>query len=139
MDRAELATKSRDELADIATKLKIKVHHKHTAETLINKISQQPQAYQNAAVDDPVAPVVVFSNTKEEILAALGPRFTGKEGFKIDFPGDNTVIFTYRGISESVNMSVPMKVIKRQAEMAAKVKYAPAMAKDGSGGKIMMA
>lgn len=138
MTREDLAGKPREELVEIAKRLKIKVHPKSKDETIIYKILQQPQAYQNAAVEPDAKPEVkAFSNTKEEILEAIAPQLA-KEGFKADFPGDGTVIFTYRGLSESVNMSIPLHVIKRQAQMAAKVKFAPSMVNDGQGGKIMM-
>ena len=139
MTREELATKSRGELLELAEKLKIKVHHRTKDETIIYKILQQPVAYQNAALEpDAKQKIQEFHNTKESVLEAIQPQLE-KEGFKAHFPGDNTVIFEYRGLTESVNLSVPISVIKRQAQMAAKVKYAPKMVSDGSGGKVMMA
>lgn len=136
MTHEELAAKTRPELEEICKRLKISVHHKAKDETLIYKIMQQPKAMvEKAEEEQPKKPT--FNNTKEEIMEALGD-LTEKEGFKVDFPGDNTVIFTYRGISESVNMSIPMNVILRQAKIASKVKYAPRFVSDGSGGKVMM-
>jgi hypothetical protein len=134
-----LKTMERPQLMELAGKLDIKVHHKAKDETVRKQILEQVASRQMAKTEEPapkpVAPV--FNHTEEEILQAIGDLAT-KEGFNVKFPKDNTVIFTYRGISESVNMSIPMHVIVRQAKMAAKVKMAPAMVNDGQGGKVMM-
>lgn len=141
MTREELAGKSREELLAIAKKLKISVHPRCKDETIIYKILQQPEAFKAKAMQDDEKPKVVFNNTPDQVREAIAEQLK-KEGFKAEFPGDGTVIFTYRGISESVNLSIPLHVIVRQAKSAAKAKFAPPFAKagDGIGGdKILVA
>lgn len=131
---------NREQLLDFAAKIDLKIHHKSKDDTIRRVIaeelgSRQMQTKPETKRDGweepkPVAAAPVFNNTPEEVLEAIG-ALKDKEGFKIDFPGDNTVIFTYRGISESCNLSIPMHIIKRQAKIAAQTKYAPAMIKDG--------
>lgn len=136
-----LKAMDRSQLMELCSKLDIKIHHKAKDETVRKQILEQVASRQmenkntEPPAPKPVAPV--FNHTEEDVLKAIGDLAT-KDGFDIKFPKDNTVIFTYRGISESVNMSIPMHVIVRQAKMAAKVKMAPAMVNDGQGGKVMM-
>lgn len=128
------------QLKEFADKMGVKVHHKAKDETIRKVILDQvnsresPKVIEDREEIEIVAPKV---NTQEEVLEAIGPL---KDGFKVDFPGDDTVIFTYRGISESIHLTAPLHLIKRQAIMAAKPKYAPAMEKDGQFGNtgIMM-
>ena len=130
----------RAEKEALAKRLNIKVHPRIKDENLVYKIMQQPQAYQNAAIGSEEAkPLPAFNHTEEDVMKALPDDVKNKEGFKILFPQDNTVIFTYRGISESVNMSVPMHVIVRQARMSAKTKYAPPMERDLMGNVMLRA
>jgi len=143
----ELSKMNRDQLLEFAGKADIKVHPRSKDETIRRVIVEQlasrqmntQPAREGWEEPKPKNPAPVFKNTPEEVLEALGP-LANKEGFDIKFPGDNTVIFTYRGISESCNLSIPMHVIKRQAESAAKTKFAPKMVQDGEvrGTGVMM-
>jgi len=116
MNREELAGKSREELVTIAKKLNINPHHKASEATIIEKIMQQPVAYQDDALkhvaEKPVAPVQ--HNTEDDIRNVLKP-FTDK-GLELSFPGDGTWVINMRGRNESGNMQIPLRVIRIKAE-----------------------
>lgn len=126
----DLSSKTREELVEIAEKLKIKVHHKAKPETIIHQITQQPKAYQEAAMSHPatssVAPVI--ENTEEVVLDAI-KAYTAKEGFSAKFPGDGTWIFSFKGTEESGNLSIPLRIIKQKAESVARGRRGPPMIK----------
>lgn len=139
MDKATLSQMSREQLIEIAEKLKIKVHHKAKDETIIMKIMQQPVAYQAAAMSHPAeAPVAAsLTNTPEQVMEAIRP-YAEKEGFEAKFPGDGTWVFSYKGVSESGNLSIPLRVIKMKAESTARGKRGPALIKSPYDGSIIM-
>lgn len=116
MNREELGGKSVEELREIADKLKIKVHHKAGAESIIGQIVSQPIAYQRDAmkhVAEKQEPPT-FDNTEEQILDAI-KSFTDK-GLEVKFPGDGTWYFNFKGREECGNMQIPLRVIKSKAE-----------------------
>lgn len=120
MNREELATKSREELVEIAEKLKIKVHHKAKPETIIHQICQQPEAYQRDAMkhvaETPVAPVV--ENTEDDIRNAL--QHLIDKGLELSFKGDGTWYISFKNKwgkrEESGNMQIPLRIIRSKAE-----------------------
>lgn len=109
------------ELREIATKLKIKPHHNAKEATIIRQILQQPKAYVRDAMEHvgttPTAPV--HDNTEEQVMEAI-KTFVDKDGFEVEFPGDNTWIFKYKGAEESGNMSIPLRLIKQKAGFVAR-------------------
>lgn len=139
MDHATLAQMNRDQLLEIAERLKIKVHHKAKDETIIMKIMQQPVAYQNAAMEHPASAPIAASllNTPEQVMEAIS-TYVEKEGFEAKFPGDGTWIFSYKGVSESGNLSIPLRIIKMKAESTARGKRGPALVKSPYDGSMIM-
>lgn len=145
IDLKVVSEMDRKQLIELAGKLDVKFHHKSKDDTIRKQIIEQVASRQMSQKKEgweeskPVPEKPKFNNTKEEVLEAIG-ELANQEGFKIEFPEDNTVIFTYRGVSESVNLSIPMHIIVRQAKSAAKVKYGPKMVKDGEvrGVGVMM-
>lgn len=133
MNREELATKSLEELRDIAAKLNVKVHHLAKEDTIINQIMQQPVAFVSDAMQHPaqkpVAPV--HNNTPEAVLTAI-KHFVEKEGFEAKFPSDGTWVFRYKGAEDSGNLSIPMRVIVQKAEMVSRGKRSLLGFKDGN-------
>lgn len=114
--REELTGKSVDELREIAAKLKIKVHHKAGAESIIGQIVAQPVAYQRDAMEHvattPLAPT--FDNSEEEVLSAVQSYID--KGLVVKFPGDSTWHFSFKGREECGNMQIPLRIIKNKAE-----------------------
>lgn len=138
IDVRTLKEMDRSQLLELAGKLDVKVHHKSKDDTIRRVIAEQVGSRQmntQPQKDDWEAPKPVntppaIMQTKEDVLKALGP-LVDKKGFTITFPDDGTVIFDNFGITESVTLSAPMHIIKRQANFAAQTKYAPSMIKDG--------
>lgn len=133
MNAAQLQGKTPDELRAIAVSLKIRPHPRAKAETLINQILQQPQAYvANAMEHKAVAPAKpVHNNTPDMVLDAIKP-FSAKDGFIAEFPDDGTWVFKYKGAEESGNLAIPLRVIKMKAENVSKGRRAPlSMGRDG--------
>ncbi len=127
----ELKAMDREKLLEYARVSGVKVHPRSKDDTLRRVITEQLSARQmkTQTVEEAPKPKPEYKNTPEDVLEAVG-SLKDKEGYEIKFPGDNTVIFTYRGISESCNLSIPLEIIKRQAQMAARTKYAPKMVRD---------
>ena len=133
--RADLATKSLDELKAIAEQLKIKPHHLAKSDAIISQILAQPQAEIRDAIEHPAAapsaaPLVI--HTKDQVLAAI-KQYASKEGFEATFPGDDTWLFKYKGAEDSGHMSAALRVIQQRASFVARGRVAPrALARDGT-------
>lgn len=110
----------RDILAQHATQLGIKVHHKAKAETIKALIEQhemnKPQMQHPATMP---REAVVHNNSADEIKEAI-QRYV-KEGFvtTIDEKA-GTWHFAYKGAEDSGNVHMPLRVIAMKAEMVSK-------------------
>lgn len=123
MNFIELASRPVEDLKMLAAQYSIKVHPRAKAETIAKLIVEHVQTpardpMQHQATK-PAKPV--YNNTPEEVQEAI-TRFTAKEGFTVEFPGDNTWIFKFKGAEESGNLSIPMRVIVMKAESVSKGK-----------------
>jgi len=128
----------RAELLEIAKKLNIKVHPNSKDETIVYKINQQPVAYKESAMMHPAekSKDPTITNTPEEVLEAI-KSCTDKPEFKAEFPGDGTWIFSYKGVNESGNLSIPLRIIKRKAESVARGRRGPSMMKSPYDGSVI--
>jgi len=108
---SELNEKDIQELRVIAAKLDIQVHHKAGKDKIIGEIAEKLAA-QNKPKQrlDKVVEVKTFHNTEEEVREAIAEHFT-KDGFDARFLADNTVIFSFKGVTESCNLDIPLKHI----------------------------
>lgn len=109
----------RKELVEVAEKLNIKQSPNETEESLAYKVGQQSEARVNDAmkhVAERPAQTVEHSNTPEGVLAAVQHLIDGKGLTATFMDNDTTVIFKCGGVEESVNLSIPLRVIKQKAE-----------------------
>lgn len=133
----DLSGKSREELVSMAEKLKIKVHHKAKAETIINQIMQQPQAYVKQSMDHIAQTVAtpIVTNTQDEVLQAL-QKHMAKDGYKVIFDAhENTVHLSYKGAEECMNLAIPLRIIVQKADTVARGRVSPrGLGRDGTYG-----
>jgi len=131
-----LSEKSLPELKAIATDLNIKYNPKIGAEKLIERISQQsPNRVETALKQNSVdvGEVKVTTNTIEDVEIAI-KKHLDNPNFYADFKDDNTVIFKCKGAEDSVNLAVPLRVIKQKADMVASgARKIPYFKKSNSG------
>lgn len=119
MNIQELKSRPIEELRKLAKQYSLKPHHKHTAEKLAHMIVEH--AIQKPPERDPMKHAAtkparpIYNNTVDEVLEAI-KKFTAKEGYKTEFPGDNTWIFSYNGSEESGTLSQAMRIIVMKAE-----------------------
>lgn len=110
-----LAERPIEELREMAAKLNLQMHHKcgpaKLAEAITAKLMDKPIDTMKHTAEQP-APVV-HSNTQEDVSAALQPYVA--KGMVLTFPGDGTMIMKCKGAEESVNLSIPLRVIKMKA------------------------
>jgi hypothetical protein len=116
-------------LREIAKAHNVPVHHASGAEKIAKAIMEKffedakPKAVEEQhPLVKPTQPV--FHNTEEEVRTAV-ESITSKEGYSVNFPGDNTVIFKFKGAEESCNLDIPLRVIKQKAQNVARGRIAP--------------
>lgn len=117
MNYSELVSRPVADLRLLAAQYGIKTHHKAKAETIAKLIVEhisKPKAemLHPAEVKSQEPPPV---HTEEAVRAKL-KTLAEKQGFTMEFPGDDTVIFKYRGAEESVHLSTIMRVIVNKAQ-----------------------
>jgi hypothetical protein len=125
-----------EQLRQIAQGLGIKVHHKHTAETLKAKINQQ-QGHLVADVMKHRAEISLEPsniNSQEDIEKVVKPFM--KEGFTLKFLPDDTWYMAYKGREESGHMSAALRIIAQKASNVAAGAIRPrSLGRDGTYGQ----
>lgn len=142
MNYNELLARGQPELRQLAAKYGIKTHHKHTAETIAKLIVEhiakppvQPVESMKHVAELAVTPNVVHS---EEQVRETIKAYAGKDGFFLNFPGDDTVIMRYKGAEESIHLSAALRVIKMKADSVSKGARRMITVKNSDGNDVMM-
>ncbi len=136
MNFDELASRDIKDLRKLAAQYSIRTHGRQKAETIAKLIVEHIQAkphgneLKHAAEKPQPRPLVV--NTEAEIREVIAP-FARKEGFQVEFPGDDTWIFRYKGSEESGHNSCLLRVIRMKAESVSKGARKPVMIDIGDG------
>ncbi len=121
MDFNELKSRPIEDLRLLAAKYSIKTHHRAKAETIakliVEHITAKPSDTLKHVAETPKAPIVI--HTQEQINEVIAP-FAKKEGYVVQYPGDDTVILKYKGAEESLHMSSGLRVIRMKAESVSK-------------------
>lgn len=103
-----LATKSVEELRDLARKQGMTPHHRAKAETLARQIAEHvavkpvPQAQQ-----EPIAKPTPHMHSEDEIRDILAPF----KNIRVEFPGDGTFVMRNGRAEDSLHMTTPREVI----------------------------
>lgn len=104
-------------------------HHKHKAETIIERIILKQNTMQPSDKAPDKAPVVEappapsFKNTRDEVERRIEPYI--QRGMRADFHEDDTWTFSFRGRMDSGNMQIPLQVIESLAAQVSKGGYRP--------------
>lgn len=115
MNIQDLPTLTLVDLRKMAAQYSIRVHPRHSAESIATMIKEQimkPANMQHVA-ERPKAPTHI--STENEVNEAI-KGFVEKKGLEVVYPGDDTCIFKCKGAEESVHLSTPLRVIKMKAE-----------------------
>ena len=129
----QLTNKTLDELKVIATELNIKYHPSVGADKLLERINQQSQRRVEAAVNNQKPEATSYNNSEEEVREALKTHLANPN-FQAEFMGDGTVIFRCKGAEDSVNLNIPLRVIKQKATtVAAGARKIPLFKKSNTG------
>lgn len=125
-DYDALAARPAAELKQIALECGIEFHPRHGQKKLAELItnyfvtdSQQrkPTDDQRPALRPKPAPVLL---TRDEIEDAIAEYKQLRPAFTSVYPGDDTVVFSYKGITDSVHMTSERFVIRSKAETVAR-------------------
>jgi urease gamma subunit len=128
MSDAEPVKAKRKYTRKVAEKLNIKHTDNASDENLAHQIAQQPKSLIAKAVNEAAAELkhvaevpkaAVYENTPEQVMETI-KAIAAKDEFKVNFPGDGTWHFAYKGAEECGNLSIPLRVIKMKAENVAK-------------------
>ena len=115
-------------LREIAKRHNVPVHHASGAEKIAKAIMEKmfedtkPKIEPEHPLVKPAAPT--YHNTEEQVREAVA-TIVGKEGYTVQFPGDNTVIFRFKGAEESCNLDIPLRIIKMKAQNVSRGRIAP--------------
>ena len=113
-----LKNKSVEELRTLAVQCGLEPHHRMKAETLVKMIIDhatnppKPEELKHPA-EKVKLPTVIHT---EEEVRELVKQYAEKEGYQVTFPGDDTVIFKYKGAEDSCHLSSTPRNIKMRAE-----------------------
>lgn len=148
MNFDELKSRPVEDLRLLAAQYGIKTHHRAKAETIAKLIVEHATTPVKPSVDAMKHPAEQTKapppvNTQDAVLAAVNHLVT-KPGFTATFPGDDTVVFKYKGAEESVHLSTIMRVIRTRAQFVAEGAKNPRVLRDSqtnatiNSGTIMM-
>lgn len=142
MNYEELKSRDIKDLRVLAAQYSIKTHPKHKAETIAKLIVEHVQAKPKATeamkhpAEQPVKAALVI-HTQEEVDQIVAP-FAKKDGFQSIYPGDDTVIFKYKGAEESLHLSTSLRTIRMKAESVSKGARKMFTVKNADGNDVMM-
>ena len=134
----QLAPMDIEQIRAIAVSNGLDYHHKHKAETLIERIilkqnTMQPSdKTETVRAEKPAEPAI--KNSREDVEQRI-QRYVDK-GMKAEFHADNTWTFSFRGRMDSGHMNIPLGVIENSAAQVSKGGYRPAMV-DINGDKVL--
>ena len=123
----QLAPMDIEQIRAIAVSNGLDYHHKHKAETLIERIilkqnTMQPSdKAETVKVEKPAEPKI--ENTREDVQQRI-QRYVDK-GMKAEFHADNTWTFSFRGRMDSGHMNIPLNVIENAATQVSKGGFRP--------------
>ena len=142
MNYNELISRDVKDLRVMAAQYGIKTHHKNTAEKIAKLIIEhvsnpKPQVETLKHVAETPKPAALV-HSEDEVREVI-KNYAAKEGFSVQFPGDDTWIFKYKGAEESGHMSVPLRVIRMKAESVSKGARRMVTVKNSDGHDVMMA
>lgn len=118
-----------EQIRAIAVSNGLDYHHKHKAETIIERIilkqnTMQPSDKTDAVKAEKLVEPII-KNTREDVEQRI-QRYLDK-GMKAEFHSDNTWTFSFRGRMDSGHMSIPLSVIENVAAQVSKGGYRPPM------------
>lgn len=120
MDLSKLNTMSRAELVELAGTQGLKPTWNAKEATIIkmivDHINNPPKPKASAPIQAAVPPT---KNSPEEIEAAIVRLKEARPDF-VSIYTDHTWEFRYRGVAESGNLSIPIRLIVRSAEVVAR-------------------
>ena len=118
MDFDALKNKSKEELRTLAVQCGLEPHPRMKEETLIKMIidsaaNPKPPEDLKHPAERKKEPEAIHT---EEEVRELVKQFAAKDGYQLTFPGDDTVIFKYKGAEDSCHLSSTLRNIKMRAE-----------------------
>lgn len=123
MNFDELKSRDIKELRKLAAQYGIKTGPRSKADSIAKKIfefvANPPKVEATKHPAEQKAPEPTSINTEDQVREAV-KLCLEKPTFIAEFPGDNTVIFRYRGAEESIHLSTVLRVIKSKAEGVAR-------------------
>jgi hypothetical protein len=139
MNYSELVARDVKDLRMLAAQYGIKVHHKAKAETIakliVEHVTEKPKESLKHVAEKPKPAEVI--HTPEEVNEVI-KAFSAKEGYVVEYPGDDTWIFKYKGAEESGHMSTPLRVIRMKAESVSRGARRIVTVKNENGQDVMM-
>lgn len=130
IDIAKLDGMELEALKALAIQCGAKHHHKAGKDKIIeaikNHVFQPPQPTNDLKHPAEKPKEAVFNHTEEDVEKLVAHLKAKSERFVTKYPGDGTVLMRWVydsgkvGMEESVNMSVPPRVIKNRAEIIAR-------------------
>lgn len=142
MDFNELKSRPIADLRLLAAKYSIKTGPRSKVETIAKLIVEHITAPVKTSeqlkhvAELPKSPMVV--HTEEQVRQAIA-AYLAKDGYLATFPGDDTVIFRYKGAEESIHLSSALRVIKMKAETVSRGARKAITVKNMDGHDVMMA